>query len=86
LPDEPYHEVEFTVGLRATYAKDGTIMNVKGIELWQGKPNVIPTNMRLLRVTVDVPESFFAVSAHVKGRLESRLEEELAVLIEELES
>jgi hypothetical protein len=58
---------------------------VKGTQLWQELPNHITRDERLLRVQVDVPESFFAVSAKVKGKIESRLQEEYVALIEELE-
>jgi hypothetical protein len=85
LSDEPFHEVEFLVGIKAEYSKDGTIRLVKPTKLWQTKPQVIPGNVRLLRVKIEVPESFFAVTATVKGRIESRLQEEYVALIEELE-
>jgi len=84
--DEPYHTVEFTVGIKATRNKDGTIRSVKGSQLWQGLPNHVTRDERLLHVKVEVPESFFAVSAKVKGKIESRLQEEYVSLIEELES
>lgn len=85
MPDEPFHTVEFTVGIKATRNPDGTIKSVKGSDLWQDLPNHIGRDERLLRVTVEVPESFFAVATKVKGRIESRLEEEYVALIEELE-
>lgn len=85
MPDEPYHEVEFTVGIKATRNPNGTIKSVKGTTLWQELPNHIGKDERLLRVTVDVPESFFAVAAKVRGKIESRLQEEYVALIEELE-
>lgn len=85
MVDEPFHTVEFTVGIKATRNVDGTIRNVKGSQLWQELPNHIAKDERLLRVTVEVPESFFAVSAKVKGKIESRLAEEYVALIEELE-
>ena len=86
MPDnEPYHTVEFTVGIKAIRDRDDHIKGVKGTTLWQELPNHIAKDERLLRVTVEIPESFFAVTAKVKGRIESRLEEEFAVLLEELE-
>ncbi len=86
MPDEPYHEVEFTVGIKATRNPDGTVKSVKGSHLWQDLPDHVGKDERLLRVKVEVPESFFAVATQVKGRIESRLEEEYVALIEELES
>lgn len=86
MPDnEPYHTVEFTVGIKAMRDRDNRIKEVKGTALWQDLPNHVSKDERLLRVSVEIPESFFAVTAKVKGRIESRLEEEFAVLIEELE-
>ncbi len=85
MVDEPFHTVEFTVGLQAVRDRDGLIKAVKGSNLWQDLPNHVGKDERLLRVTVEVPESFFAVSAKVKGRIESRLQEEYVALIEELE-
>ncbi len=85
MVDEPFHIVEFTVGIKAFRNTDGTIKSVKGSNLWQELPNHIAKDERLLRVTVEVPESFFAVSAKVKGKIESRLAEEYVALIEELE-
>jgi len=86
LPDEPFHLVEFTVGIKATRNPDGTIKSVKGSALWQDLPNHVAKDERLLRVSVEVPESFFAVATKVKGKIQSRLEEEYVALIEELES
>ncbi len=84
-PDEPFHTVEFTVGIRAARNTDGTIRKVRGTNLWQELPNHIAKDERLLRVSVEVPESFFSVSTKVKGKIESRLAEEYVALIEELE-
>lgn len=86
MVDEPFHTVEFTVGIKALRHTNGTIKSVKGSHLWQDLPNHIAKDERLLRVTVEVPESFFAVSTQVKGKIESRLQEEYVALIEELET
>lgn len=86
MPDEPFHTVEFTVGIKATRNPNGTIKSVKGSHLWQDLPDRVGKDERLLRVKVEVPESFFSITTKVKGRIESRLEEEYVALIEELES
>lgn len=85
MSEEPFHEVEFTVGLQAAFNQDGTIKYVKGSNLWQDMPNFINSDTRLLRVKIEVPESFFAVTASVKGRIESRLEEDFVMMMEVLE-
>jgi len=85
LSDEPFHEVEFTVGLQANFNRDGTIKSVKGSNLWQDMPNFVNSDTRLLRVKIEIPESFFAVTASVKGRIESRLEKDFEALMEVLE-
>lgn len=84
-PGDIWHEVTFTVGLEGLRDPKGELYKVKAFDLWQGRPEVLLADQRLLQVKVEIPESLFAVAAKVRGRLESRLVEEYQALIEELE-
>lgn len=78
------HKVEFTVGLKAIRHPDGTIKKIKGEGLWQTRPDWVQNDVRLLRMELEIPESFFGLTHVAKGRLESRLQEEFEVFMNEL--
>ncbi len=79
-----YHTLEATLGVKAIRDKNGTIIDVSATKAWKDRPEFVPKDIRLLRLSIEVPESFFGFESHVKGKIESKLVEEFDALVEEL--
>jgi hypothetical protein len=82
-----YHTFTCTIGVRAKRSKNKNSDAITGLTLsgaYVNKPDMLESDVRLVRVTLELPESLFQIETKVKGRLESRLQDEYTALIEEL--
>ncbi len=82
--NDVWHTMTATIGIKAIRDKKGNIKSVGGIKIWKDRPEFIDRDVRLLRVKIEIPESFFGFEAEVRGRIESKLTEEFTALVEEL--
>ncbi len=82
--NDVWHTMTATIGVKAIRDKKGNIRSVGGIKIWKDRPEFIDRDVRLLRVNIEIPESFFGFEAEVRGRIESKLTEEFTALVEEL--
>lgn len=79
-----YHTMTATLGLRAVRNADGSVKKVTCSKAWVDRPDFLEQDVRLMRIEIEVPESFFGFESLAKGKIESRLQEEFTTLVEEL--
>jgi len=85
MDKDVWHTMKATIGVKPLRDSKGRITGVSGVRIWKDRPKYLDKDVRLLRIEVKIPESFFGFEAIAKGKIESKLTEEFAALMEELE-
>lgn len=80
-----YHTFTCTLGVKAKRNRDDTITGASLAGSWVTKPAWVDRDVRLLRIELEIPESFFSFDAVAKGKLTSRLQEEFELFIAEFD-
>ena len=62
-----YHTLSCTIGVRATRKADGTVAKVHPGGIWSDRPDLLPKDVSLIRLEIEIPESLFGFQSLAKG-------------------